>query len=141
MSTAHPHPAPGAADSHGGHQNVGHIVPMKILVAVFVTLTVLTVVTVAVSDVDFGELNLIVAMAIAVVKASLVVLFFMHLFWDKPFNALVFVGCLIFVGLFISLALLDSMQYHKSVDMNQAGGMKHVPMPAENVPENPGGGH
>jgi len=66
-----------------------------------------------------------------VVKASLVVLFFMHLRWDKPFNAIVFIGCLIFVGLFISLALLDTGQYYKSEFDQQAPGVKHIPLPAE----------
>jgi len=94
--------------THDAPHGVGHIVPFSILFGVFAALTVLTVVTYMASLVDFGEFNLIVALAIAVVKASLVVLFFMHLRWDKPFNAIVFVGCLIFVGLFISLALLDA---------------------------------
>jgi len=109
--------------THDAPHGVGHIVPFKILFAVFVALTLLTVITVAASEVDFGEMNLVVALAIAVIKASLVVLFFMHLLWDKPFNAIVFVGCLIFVGLFISLSLLDSGQYHKSVFVQEAPGM------------------
>ena len=84
----------------------------------------LTVITVAASEVNFGEMNLIVALVIAVIKASLVVLFFMHLIWDKPFNAIVFVGCMIFVSLFISLALLDSNQYKGSVEHREAPGIK-----------------
>jgi len=60
-----------------------------------------------------------------------VVLFFMHLRWDKPFNALVFIGCLIFVSLFIGLALLDSGQYQHSVIHQQAKGVDHKPLPAE----------
>jgi len=116
---------------HPKHEHVGHVVPLKILLAVFGALTVLTVITVAASYVDFGDFNLVVALIIAVIKASLVVLFFMHLFWDKPFNAIVFVGCLIFVGLFISLALLDSGQYRHSEFNTQAEGVKHVPLKAE----------
>lgn len=115
--------------THG--KSVGHIVPLSLLVKVFGGLIVLTVITVAASYVDFGELNLVVALAIAVVKASLVVLFFMHLLWDKPFNAIVFVGCLIFVGLFISFALLDTGQYHSSVDKKQAEGVKRELMKGE----------
>jgi cytochrome c oxidase subunit 4 len=81
---------------------------------------------VAASLVDFGELNLVVALAIAVIKASLVVLFFMHLRWDKAFNSIVFIGCLIFVSLFISLSLLDSNQYRRSVTEGQASKVPHV---------------
>jgi cytochrome c oxidase subunit 4 len=113
--------------AHGSHahQHVGHVVPFKILFGVFAALTVLTVITYAASLVDFGELNLIVALAIAVVKASLVVLFFMHLVWDRPFNAIVFIGCLIFVALFLGLALMDTSQYkHQNLDQ-QAPRVKH----------------
>ncbi len=114
----------GHDDLHG--KSVGHIVSLGLLLKVFGALVVLTVITVAASYVDFGEFNLVVALAIAVIKATLVVLFFMHLLWDKPFNAIVFVGCLIFVGLFISLALLDTGQYHGSVQPGEAPGMKDV---------------
>ena len=110
--------------THDAPHGVGHIVSFAVLFRVFAALTVLTVITYVASLFDFGELNLFIALAIAVVKASLVVLFFMHLYWDKPFNAIVFVGCLIFVGLFISLALLDTTQYHNSVYVGEAPGMK-----------------
>jgi cytochrome c oxidase subunit 4 len=110
-------------DTHG--TSVGHVVSLGLLLKVFGALIALTLLTVAASYVDFGEMNLVVALAIAVVKASLVVLFFMHLVWDKPFNAIVFVGCLIFVGLFISLSLLDTGQYHASVDKSQAKDVHH----------------
>lgn len=120
--------SPSPEQQHAAHHThalgVGHVVPLKILVGVFGALLLLTVATVGASEVDFGEYNLIIALAIAVVKASLVVLFFMHLIWDRPFNAIVFVGCLIFVGLFISLALLDSTQYHNSIYQQEAPGMK-----------------
>ena len=118
-------------DVHDAPHGVGHIVPFKYLLGVFIALVFLTILTVAASMVDFGEFNLIVALAIAVVKATLVVLIFMHLRWDKPFNAIVFVGCLIFVGLFISLALMDSTQYHNTVNTGQAPGVKHTPLQPE----------
>jgi cytochrome c oxidase subunit IV len=111
---------------------VGHVVPLKVLVAVFGGLVLMTVVTVGASRFDFGEWNLVIALAIAVVKASLVVLFFMHLVWDRPFNAIVFLGCLIFVGLFIGLTLLDTMQNHGSTNKGQAEGVKHVLLGGEN---------
>ena len=130
MANAHETPSP--VDEHHG---VGHVVPMKILVAVFSTLVALTIITYLASLVNFGEFNLIVALAIAVVKASLVVLFFMHLRWDRPFNAIVFVGCIIFVAIFLGFTLIDTTQYHHVIDTGQAPGMKnHVPMKAEKVP-------
>ena len=74
-------------------------------------LLILTVVTVAVRYVDVGEFNVILALGIAVIKATLVALFFMHLRWDRPFNQLVFVGCISFVALLIGLTVLDTGQY------------------------------
>jgi cytochrome c oxidase subunit 4 len=55
-----------------------HVVAVKIYVAVFVTLLVMTAATTAISSVDLGPWNTVVALGIAVFKATLVVLFFMH---------------------------------------------------------------
>jgi cytochrome c oxidase subunit 4 len=40
-----------------------------------------------------------------------VALYFMHLRYDKPFNAILFLTALVFVALFVSLTLLDTLQY------------------------------
>lgn len=98
--------------SHGSHgESHVHVVPLWVLGAVWLTLVCLTVVTVAATWVDLGRLNLWVALAIATVKASLVALYFMHLRYDRPFNAVVFVASLLFVMLFLGLALIDTGQY------------------------------
>ena len=57
--------------------------PLSLYLKVFVALLILTVITVAVSQFDFGEYNLIVAMIIAAIKATLVALYFMHLRYDN----------------------------------------------------------
>jgi len=44
-------------------------------------------------------------------KASLVALYFMHLRYDRPFLAIVFVTSLVFVMLFVGLALMDTVEY------------------------------
>ena len=119
---------PGALEGKHEAHGAGHVMPLRVLVGVFAGLAALTVLTVAVSKFDFGEYNLVIALAIAVMKASLVVLFFMHLIWDKPFNAIVFVGCLVFVGLFIGLTLMDTTQNYGSTYKQQAEGVKHVPL-------------
>ena len=97
------------------HEQVGHVVPLRLLVTVLVALLVLTVVTVAVTKVDLGKFNLVIAMVIAALKGSLVLLYFMHLRWDRPFNAVVFVSSLAFVALFIILALLDTSEYQPAL--------------------------
>ena len=66
----------------GSHADIAKHV--KSYIAVFVALAVFTVATVAVSTKDFGgSMNVVVALAIATVKASLVAAVFMHLKWEK----------------------------------------------------------
>ena len=67
------------------------IVPVKNYVLVFLILIALTITTVAVSKVELGEFNFIVAMTIAVIKAVLVILFFMHVKGSSAMTKL-FVG-------------------------------------------------
>ena len=62
---------------HSKHEE-HHIVPIPVYLAVFFTLIALTWVTAWVSTIDLGRMNIFVALSIAVFKASLVVLFFMH---------------------------------------------------------------
>jgi cytochrome c oxidase subunit 4 len=93
------------------HPSVGHVVPFRVLAAVWGALLLFTVITVAISDVDLGRFNLEIALAIAIVKASLVLLYFMHMRYDRPMNAIVFITALLFFMLFVSLALLDSHAY------------------------------
>jgi cytochrome c oxidase subunit IV len=79
---------------HGSHHGsaddishqLGHIQPQRIYVGVFISLLVLTAVTVAMAKVDFGNhnINLVIAMLVASVKAGLVALFFMHLKYEHP---------------------------------------------------------
>jgi len=97
--------------SHEAHSRVGHVVPLPVLFAVLGTLLVMTFVTVAVSWLDFGRFNVWIALAIAVFKASLVLLFFMHLKYDKPFNAIVIILSMALVMLFVAITLTDTGQY------------------------------
>ena len=97
--------------SRTAHPQVGHVVPLPVLFAVLGTLLVMTFVTVAVSWLDFGRFNLWIALGIAVFKASLVLLFFMHLKYDKPFNAIVVIVSMALVMLFIAIAMTDAKQY------------------------------
>ncbi len=98
-------------DSHG-HGKEGydfaHPLPVSALLAVFGMLVFLTIVTVAQASFDFGSADVAIVMSIATLKAILVVLFFMHLAFDKPFNAIIFLGSFVFVGLFVIFTLSDS---------------------------------
>lgn len=91
------------------HDSGHHIVPKSVLFGVFGALIVLTIITVAVAYVPLGPLNIPVAVGIAATKATLVVLYFMHLKYDNPVNALTFTIGIIFVGLFIGITLVDTI--------------------------------
>ena len=101
-----------AQETHAEEHHGPHVVPLWLLAGVFGILMVLTLLTVAVTLVDFGyNLNLFVAMAIALVKAAFVGLYFMHLRWDAPLNGFILVASLLFVTLFITFSLTDTAQY------------------------------
>ncbi len=127
-------------DTHadGDHGHV-HIVPMKVLVGVWLGLIVLTWVTVAASWVDFGHLvgepwiNLVGALSIALIKAALVALYFMHLRYDHPFHGTVLIASLAFVALLIGIALIDVEVYDPEKIPNYAPRLEQV-APAELEP-------
>jgi len=104
------------ADAHAGEHHA-HVVPWQLLTGILGVLIVLTVVTVAVAYVNLGEpANIILAMAIATVKASLVAAFFMHLRWDKPINTIILLFSLVLLALFLFFSILDTGQYQDSID-------------------------
>lgn len=110
--TAHP-----TSSAHDDGQIHIHVVPMSLLTGIFAVLIVLTLLTYWVTKVDLGYTgNLCLAITIAVVKAGLVALYFMHLRWDNPFNTVALLTAILFVGLFIVIASLDSGQYHHLQD-------------------------
>lgn len=91
------------------HSQHGHVTPLKTYLGVGAALLFLTVVTVAVSLVDLGGFNVVVALLVATVKGSLVVLFFMHLLHDNRIYLAVFLGSLIFLAILIIFTMFDTM--------------------------------
>ncbi len=95
-----------------GHSNDGydfaHPMPVPVLLAVFFALVFLTILTVAQTNFDFGSFEIAIVMIIATIKAALVMAFFMHLAYDKPFNIIVFMSSFVFVALFVIFTLSDS---------------------------------
>jgi cytochrome c oxidase subunit 4 len=113
-----------SGSQHGSSRFHVHAVPLWLLLAVFLALIVLTVVTVAVTKVDLGKANLWIAMLIAGIKATLVALYFMHLRWDKLFHGIIFLGAIAFVVLFIGIALMDTQAYHPDIIPGYAPGIE-----------------
>jgi cytochrome c oxidase subunit 4 len=68
------------------------IVPRKVYVLVWATLVALTFGTWGIALIDLGPFNLVVALTIAVIKASLVALFFMHLLYTRRRTRLVLIA-------------------------------------------------
>jgi cytochrome c oxidase subunit 4 len=87
---------------------LGHVQPFKTYLAVFISLLVLTVVTVGAAFMDFGALELVVAMLIASVKAMLVVLFFMHLKYENPFTWVYAIIPVVFLFFLLGGVFLDN---------------------------------
>ena len=117
MSTpAHTHSTEHDGDHAGDGAVHPHIVPPSVLLGVYGILVVLTVATVAITHFDLdklnlGKLNILAALAIAFVKAAFVVLYFMHLRYDTPFNAVVLLSALFFVAVFLGFAMMDTSEY------------------------------
>jgi cytochrome c oxidase subunit 4 len=85
-----------------------HIIPSKIYYIIWVTLMVFTVITAAVAFVDLGPFNTVVALIIATFKATLVVLFFMHVKYTSEKMTKTVIMCAIFwLGLLLILSLAD----------------------------------
>jgi cytochrome c oxidase subunit 4 len=98
--------------SHG----LSHIASPKVLLGTFGALMVLTILTVAATGIDLGtNMNLMLAMVIAVIKAGLVCLFFMHLKYDRTLYVVAFLTALLFALLFVSFALMDSSEYQDDI--------------------------
>jgi cytochrome c oxidase subunit IV len=90
------------------HHN--HVVPLKSYFAVAGTLFAMTIVTVAISYVDLGGFNAIVAVGIATFKALLVAFIFMHLLYDKKMYLYIFTIGIVFIGVFIALTMFDTLR-------------------------------
>ena len=84
-----------------------HVSSTAMFTNVLLTLLVLTVITVGTSRIDFGAANMLIAMFIASIKASLVILFFMHVMWDTAINKIVFLSSFIFLALLFVFTLAD----------------------------------
>jgi cytochrome c oxidase subunit 4 len=84
-----------------------HVESTKLYLSIFLALMVLTAVTTAVAFLDLGRLNTPVALAIAVSKALLVVLFFMHVRHSTALTKIVVFGGTFWLALLIGITMAD----------------------------------
>ena len=86
---------------------MSHIAPVKAYVTVFGTLMVLTSITVAAAFTNLGSFNFPVALAIAITKATVVILFFMHVKYSSKLTKFVVASCLFFLATLFGLTFTD----------------------------------
>jgi cytochrome c oxidase subunit 4 len=86
---------------------MSHIASVKSYVSIFLTLMVLTVVTVLVAYVNLGQMNKVVALSIASFKATLVILYFMHVKYSSHLTKLVVVSGFFFLFILLGLTMAD----------------------------------
>jgi cytochrome c oxidase subunit IV len=84
-----------------------HIVPTKVYYGVFGALMVFTVLTYSIAYVDLGTFNLVVALTIAIIKATLVVLFFMHVKYSTTLTKAVVASGFFFFLIMIFFTMND----------------------------------
>lgn len=84
-----------------------HVVSPKLYIAVFAALLFLTLTTVWAAGQDFGAYNTVVALGIAIAKATLVILFFMHVRWAGKLVQLFVASGFIWLVILIAITLAD----------------------------------
>jgi cytochrome c oxidase subunit 4 len=96
-----------------------HIVSPKIYAAVLTALLVGTVLTVEAAKVDLGRLNIVAALAIATIKMTLVILFFMHGKYSPRRTKLVIVAGFFWLAIMLGLTLADYSTRHAEPSRSQ----------------------
>ncbi len=94
------------AAAHPAHTH-GHVAPVSLYLTIFLALMAGTAITVAVAYLDLGFFNTAVALGIAVTKATLVILYFMHVRWASRLTWVVIAGSLFWLLLLFSIGMTD----------------------------------
>src|SRR5438552_18723437 len=84
-----------------------HVVPTRVYYTIFGILMLCTYLTVQIAFFDLGPLNIVAALVIAVFKATLVILFFMHVKYSSRLTWAVVLGSVFWLGILLSLTFSD----------------------------------
>ena len=114
-------------------ENKNHIIPLKIYIIVFFSLLLLTGLTVIAAQIDLGSFNIILALFIATIKSSLVLLFFMHLYYDNKVNMALIIGSVLFLAIFIGLTMIDVTRRQDIYDIEGKLVNPHAPIYDQNT--------
>ena len=94
------------------HDQTHHIVPVPVYIGVFLALIVGTIITTLVAYVDLGPLNIVVALLVAVCKATLVILFFMHVKYSPRLTKLVVIAGVFWLIILLTITETDLLTRH-----------------------------
>ena len=94
-------------DKYSQHAPEHHITSLGVYIGIFAALMVGTIVTVAASRVDLGWMNTPIALAIAVIKTALVILFFMHAIHSTRLTWVVIISSFVWLGVLFVLTFAD----------------------------------
>jgi cytochrome c oxidase subunit 4 len=102
------------ADAHAvpDHAPHVHITPLSTYIIVFLALAAGTILTVVASRLDLGIWNTPIALAIAGVKAALVILFFMHVIYSTRLTWVVVIASFVWLGVLFVLTFADYLTRH-----------------------------
>jgi len=98
-----------AEHAHDPHAAHGHIAPISMYLGVFAILMVGTAITVGIAYIDLGFMNTAMALAIAVTKATFVVLYFMHVRWASRLTWVVIAASIFWLLLMFFIGMTDYM--------------------------------
>ncbi len=84
-----------------------HVISTSVYVGIWATLICLTGLTTFASFIELGDWNIVLALVIATVKATLVLLFFMHLYYSTKLTKVTMIAAIFFLFLLLSLSMTD----------------------------------
>lgn len=84
-----------------------HILPKRVYYTIFAILLFCTYLTVQIAFFDLGRLNVVAALAIAAFKATIVILFFMHVKYSTRLTWAVILGSIFWFGILVTLTMAD----------------------------------
>jgi cytochrome c oxidase subunit 4 len=96
---------PGTAQEHFDPSS--HVVPVSMYVGIWAVLMILTAITVFAATVELHVFNIVLALLIATIKGTLVVLFFMHLRYSTKLTMVTVVAAIFFLIILFSLSMTD----------------------------------
>ena len=84
-----------------------HVIPKRVYFTIFAILLTLTFLTVLIAFKNLGEMNAVVAVGIAILKATLVILYFMHVRYSDRLTWVIVIAGFSFLGILLALTLAD----------------------------------